>query len=59
MGNPQEFPGVTVFSLGRTIAMTPTGDRCNGILPAPTASQIIAAVPGLNAVPACLASEAR
>lgn len=59
MGNPQEFPGVPVFSLGRTIAMTPTGDRGNGVLPAPTASQIIDAVSGLNDLLGSLAGEAR
>ena len=39
--------------------MTPTGHRGNGVLPAPTASQIIDALPGPNAIPGSLTGEAR
>ena len=58
-GKSPGIPRRHSFSLGHTIAMTPTSDRDNGVLPAPTASQIIDAVPGLNALPGSLAGEAR
>lgn len=57
MGNPQEFPGVTLFSLGRTIAMTPTGARGNSLLPALAPSHIIDVVPSLNPLPGSPAGE--
>lgn len=57
MGNPQEFPGVTLFSLGCTIAMIPTGARGNSLLPALASSHVTDVVPGLNPLPGSPAGE--
>jgi L-asparaginase len=43
-------PAVTVFSLGGTIAMTPSPSSPAGVVPALSAEDLIAAVPGLASV---------